>query len=98
MSHLTFKLVKLDPVRSAEPPTISGMAAARVLRTSSDLATGAVVTGVGRDVGGRRRVRGRRWEERSKEGIRRGRDTGKRCWFKQSVESGSRVRGEPPMS
>jgi hypothetical protein len=64
VSHLTFKLVKLDPVRSAEPPTISGIAAASVLRTSSDLATGGVVMGVGRDEGGRRRVRGRRWEER----------------------------------
>jgi hypothetical protein len=62
MSHLTFKLVKLDPVRSAEPPTISGMAAARVLRTSSDLATGGVVTGVGRDEGGEEQGRSKKRE------------------------------------
>ena len=30
-------LVRLDPVRSADPPTISGMIAARTFNTSSDL-------------------------------------------------------------
>ena len=33
-------LVRLDPVRSADPPTISGIMAANTLRTSSDLVGG----------------------------------------------------------
>ena len=32
-------LVRLDPVRSADPPMISGMMAARTFNTSSDLIT-----------------------------------------------------------
>ena len=34
---VTFRLVRFEPVRSADPPTISGIAAARVFSTSSDL-------------------------------------------------------------